>query len=47
MFAARDDGSLVGVLVLCGVIALAAAAVAAARPVVLRSLAGLTGRVTR
>jgi thiosulfate reductase cytochrome b subunit len=47
MFAGRNDDSLVGVLVLCGVLALSAGAVAAARPIVLRTLAGLTGRVTR
>ncbi|QGF22416.1 cytochrome b/b6 domain-containing protein [Raineyella fluvialis] len=47
MFAARDGESLAGVYVLVGVLLVSAAAVAAARPVILRSLAGLTGRVTR
>lgn len=47
MFAARDDDSLTGVLILCGVLVLAGAAIAAARPLVLRTLAGLTGHVTR
>lgn len=47
MFAANDGDSLAGVAVLCGVLALAGLAIAAARPVVIRTLAGLTGRVTR
>lgn len=47
MFAGNDSDSVAGVLVLCGVLAVSGLAVAAARPVVIRSLAGLTGRVTR
>ena len=47
MFAARDDDSLIGVLVLAGVLLAAAAAIAASRPLVVRTLAALTGRVTR
>lgn len=47
MFAGRDDDSLVGVLVLAAVVAVSAGAVAAARPIVLRTVAGFTGKVTR
>lgn len=47
MFAARDDDSLVGVLVLVGVLAACVGAMLAVRPVVLRTLAALTGKVTR
>lgn len=47
MFTARNDDSPLGVLVLAGVLVLTAAAIAAARPAILRALAGLTGRVTR
>lgn len=47
MFAARPDDSLSGVLGLGIVLLCTVAALAAARPVVLRTLAGLTGKVTR
>lgn len=47
MFAANDGDSLAGVAVLGGVLVVTALAIAAARPVVIRTLAGLTGKVTR
>lgn len=47
MFAARDDGSWLGLVGLGVVLVVVAAAWFAARPVVMRSLASLTGKVTR
>jgi len=47
MFASRDDDSLVGVVVLTGVVLLVAAAWFATRPALLRALAALFGKVTR
>lgn len=47
MFAARDDGSWLGVVGLVVVLAVVAGGWFAVRPVVMRSLAGLAGKVTR
>jgi thiosulfate reductase cytochrome b subunit len=47
MFGARDDDSLVGVIVFVVAIAAVAGAWVAARPVLLRPLAALTGKVSR
>ncbi len=47
MFAARDGDSLVGVIAFVVAIAVVAGAWFAARPVLLRPLAALTGKVTR
>lgn len=47
MFAARDDDSPLGVLVLAGLLAVTALAVLAVRPTLLRALAALTGTVSR
>lgn len=47
MFAARDGDSLVGVIAFAVAMALVAGAWFAARPVLLRPLAALTGKVTR
>ena len=47
MFAARDDDSPLGVLLFAVTLVVMAAAVIAARPILLRPLASLTGTVTR
>lgn len=47
MFGGSDKDSLTGVLVLAGVLAVAAILAALSRPLVVRSLAALTGKVTR